>query len=75
MARRITKSNKLQAEDRASNEALRKSEERYRDLIENINDVIYATDKQGIVTYISPVVESVAGYNPSEIIGRAFRQK
>jgi len=48
------------------------NELKYRDLIENLNDIVYATDVNGVVTYISPVVESIAGYQQSEVIGRPF---
>jgi PAS domain S-box-containing protein len=51
---------------------LRASEEQYRDLVENVSDVIYAVDRDGIVTYASPFVESLLGYPPAEIVGRAF---
>jgi two-component system cell cycle sensor histidine kinase/response regulator CckA len=51
---------------------LRRSEEKYRDLVENINDVLYAVDKTGLITYVSPVVESMAGYQPAELIGQPF---
>ncbi|ETW99777.1 MAG: hypothetical protein ETSY1_13675 [Candidatus Entotheonella factor] len=52
--------------------ALQESEETYRHLVENINDVIYATDAHGTLTYLSPAVESHSGYKPSELIGEVF---
>jgi diguanylate cyclase (GGDEF)-like protein/PAS domain S-box-containing protein len=60
------------SEQRKAEEALRTSEQKYRDLVENINDLIYATDEHGIITYIAPRVEAVGGYKTSEIIGRPF---
>jgi PAS domain S-box-containing protein len=51
---------------------LRASEEKYRELVEDISDVIYAVDEDGVVTYASPVIESLIGYTPSELIGRPF---
>jgi PAS domain S-box-containing protein len=57
---------------RQAEEALRKSEEKHRELVENINEIVYATDEHGIITYISPVVELVMGCQPSEIVGEAF---
>ena len=55
-------------------ENLRASEEKYRELVENINDVIYAINKEGILTYVSPSIQSFVGYDPSEITGRDFRE-
>lgn len=53
-------------------EALLESEEKYRDLVENINDVIFAIDENRSIIYISPIIESVSGYSQSELIGRSF---
>jgi PAS domain S-box-containing protein len=50
--------------------ALRQSEQKYRDLVENINDVIYTTTLEGLILYVSPAVERVLGYSPQELIGQ-----
>ncbi len=52
--------------------ALRESEEKYRTLVENINDIIFTLDSEGRVTYISPRVYQLSGYRPDELIGRTF---
>jgi len=53
-------------------QALWESEEKYRDLVESIDDVIYAVDEDGAATYVSPAVEAFLGYAPSEVVGRSF---
>ncbi|MBW2062244.1 MAG: PAS domain S-box protein [Deltaproteobacteria bacterium] len=53
-------------------DALRESEKKYRDLVENMNDVIYQTDEKAVVTYVSPNIELIGGYHQSEVIGRKF---
>jgi len=50
-------------------EALRKREEYFRELVENISDIIFTVDEKGIITYVSPSVERQVGYRPEELIG------
>lgn len=45
------------------------SEKKYRTIFENVQDVFYQTDQQGIVTEISPSIELHSGYPRQEIIG------
>jgi PAS domain S-box-containing protein len=51
---------------------LHESEEKYRDLVEDLPDVIFAVDQKGALTYLSPAVESLTGYSASELMGRTF---
>ena len=53
-------------------EALRQSKEKYRELVENINDVVFSIDTQGTITYVSPAVTRILGYRPLEAIGHLF---
>ena len=49
---------------------LRESEQNFRRLFENMQDVYYRTDAQGIVQHVGPGVRRVLGYEPHEIEGR-----
>ncbi|HEY0175679.1 MAG TPA: PAS domain S-box protein, partial [Pedobacter sp.] len=51
-------------------QALMVSEEKYRKIYENIQDIYYRTDKDGIVTEISPSIEKYYGYKRHNVIGR-----
>ena len=57
---------------RKAEKDLKESEERYRDLVENLNDTIFSTDAQGVLTYVSPPVRHVLGYEPSDLVGQHF---
>jgi len=51
---------------------LRSTEILFRKMVESINDAIYEVSPEGIVTYVSPAIKRILGYEPSEIIGRSF---
>ena len=54
-------------------QALRESEEKYRSVIENIQDVFYRTDTSGKLTMVSPSFLKVLGYTSfDQVINRAM---
>ncbi len=55
-------------------EALRASEERFREVFENANDVIFLHDLKGKVIAINRAGEYLTGYSRSEVIGKSFEQ-
>jgi len=59
-------------EKKEKEQALKLSKEKYTELLENINDVIYVTDTKANITFISPSVTKLLGYTPEEIIGQNF---
>jgi len=52
--------------------ALRASEERYRELFENANDVVYTHDLEGNLTSINRAAERLFGYSRTEALGMKF---
>ena len=49
---------------------LQESEEKYRLLADNMEDVIWQLTPDMVFTYISPSIKKQRGYDPSEILGR-----
>ncbi|HZI19505.1 MAG TPA: PAS domain S-box protein, partial [Pyrinomonadaceae bacterium] len=54
---------------RREREAARRSEERYRNLLENANDIIYTHDLEGNYLSINRAGEVVTGYKREDILG------
>ena len=52
-------------------EALRMSEEKYRQLVEEINDGVYTTDYEGVFTFANPAMARIYGVaTPQALLGR-----
>ena len=57
---------------RDAEEALRKSEAIYQDLVETCQDLIWQCDGEGRYVYLNPAWEEVFGYKRSEMLGKRF---
>lgn len=55
---------------RAAEELLRRSEQRYRELVENANSIILKLDTVGGITFFNEFAQRFFGYSEEEILGR-----
>ena len=64
----------LLREGQRTQAALRASEARFRGMAEQLADVLYTTDAQGVITFVSPSARAVFGWDPEEMTGRHFQE-
>jgi len=64
----------LFAERKRAEESLRQSEERYRPLIESIQDGYFENDLAGNFTFVNDVICKHLGYTKKELVGTDYKQ-
>ncbi len=64
---------KKQIDQRESVErALRESNKQYRNVVDNLKDVVFQTDLKGLWTFLNPAWEEVTGFSIQESLGANF---
>ncbi len=61
---------RLQREGEEARRALRESEQRFQVLAKHSTDLIAEINGDGVLTYISPSVETMMGYRPEDLLGK-----
>ncbi len=59
---------------RSAEEALRRSEEQFRALVENSPDIIMRLDREGRHLYVSPAVTRILPIRPVDFVGKTSRE-
>lgn len=59
------------AQQEATKEALRKSEAKYRDLVEDAGELIHRLAPDGTIEYVSPAAKRLMGYTSQDLIGKS----
>ncbi|MBE9142554.1 response regulator [Planktothrix mougeotii] len=68
----ITEQELAQQDRQEAEEALRKSEKKYRNLVETSQDIIWSANLKGCYTFVNPAVKTILEYEPEEVMGRLF---
>jgi hypothetical protein len=61
---------RTRAEHKQAEEALRMSEAKYRELVQNANSIILRMDTSGRITFFNEFAQSFFGYTEEEILGK-----
>ena len=51
---------------------LAKTQDFYKERLENLNDVVFSIDNEGIFTYLNSAIENMTGYKKEEVIGTPY---
>ena len=55
-------------------EELRRSETKFRQIVENASDLMATVTPEGIITYVSPTTQNLLGYSYDELLGQHLGQ-
>ena len=61
-------------ERKAMEEELRKSEEKYRNILENMEEVYFEVDLKGRLTFFTDAACAVLGYSRDELMGKHYKE-
>ncbi len=60
-------------ERKRAEKALRESEEKYREFVQNANSAVVTTDRDGAITFFNEYAQTLFGYRLDEIVGQNLK--
>jgi len=72
LEQRIQELEHAESERKQANRMRRASEERFRSLVESMNEWVWEVSADGVYSYVSPQVKCLLGYEPKEILGKTL---
>ena len=72
LKQRLRELESAEVERGLAGEASRENEEKYRNLVENLNEIVYAVDDKAVITYVSSCIRRLGGYDPDDLIGKPY---
>lgn len=72
LERSLERTLELLARKEAELSEVRRSEESYRSMVENVMDFVFCIDEAGKLTFANSAVLSTLGYRPEELVGQHF---
>lgn len=70
-ARIVSLQERLRERVKAAEVTLHAAESHYRKLVENSSDLVFSTDHEGTLTYVSPAIK-LYGLKAADVVGRSF---
>lgn len=58
-------------ECKKAEDALKQSEQRFRDFLDSLPEIVFRTDREGKITYINKTATGITGFTVTEALGRA----
>ncbi|SFH79728.1 PAS domain S-box-containing protein, partial [Halorubrum aquaticum] len=69
MLTRVLDSSYFLDDDATHRENNKRKSDWYRTLVEEVNDLATVVDTDGTITYVSPAITRILGYDPGELVG------
>ncbi|MBF0135868.1 MAG: PAS domain S-box protein [Magnetococcales bacterium] len=66
----ITRQKEMEIELRQVSHELQRNETKLRSILENTRDIIFTLRREGVISFVTPSITTLLGYDPKQLMGR-----